>query len=227
MKLQKSTWEYTEDSKKVIDHIVEYIYERLSRDSSMLLLVSGGSNIQAAVEVQRQLLKRTSLEKLIVGLIDERYGPKYHKNSNWQQLKDAGWNENVGKMLEVLEDTSTILLDTAETYDRALMDVHNICDETVAIFGIGSDGHTAGILPHSPIVDSKKMVDCFTGPDYERISITPTFMSHIDHGVVAAFGENKKEALVQAFKDGPVNDVPARSLAAVKSLIVYTDNTLD
>lgn len=224
MKLAPSTYHLSETPEVVIDSLVDYITDALSEDQSVLWLVSGGSNIQTAVQIQDQLQRRGSLDLLTIGLIDERYGDRGHENSNWQQLIEAGWNTQYGTMLEVLLSPALGLTQTAEQYQTALHNAKENGSILVGLFGLGSDGHTAGVLPDSAAVDSDENVFAYVARDYQRITITAKFMSKIDFGVVAAFGEAKKEALIDVYVEGLANRIPARQLATVKSLVVYTDN---
>jgi len=67
----------------------------LNAGKRVLWLVCGGSNIPVAVETMdavRSRVGKEELSRLTVALTDERYGPVGHKDSNWEQLTERGFD---------------------------------------------------------------------------------------------------------------------------------------
>jgi 6-phosphogluconolactonase/glucosamine-6-phosphate isomerase/deaminase len=192
---------------------------KLLEKGSVLLLVSGGSNIKLAVQISNHLKIKNSLT---IGLIDERYGPKGHIDSNWSQLLAAGLNSNNFNTLPIIT-TYQSLEDTSSNYSHRLKQAANDSDYVTGIFGIGIDGHTAGILPGSSAVESNDIVTHFIGPDYQRITITPTFMRSIDKAFLVSFGSQKHEQLALLQEALPTSDQPAQALKQITDLTIYTD----
>lgn len=92
----------------------------------------------------------------------------------------------------------------------------------VAVLGIGKDGHTAGIAPNrkdftNPIFSKYLWVDSFNDPKSmdeggfgTRITLTFKALRSMDTLLVLAFGEEKREAISKIFKQGPLEEIPAR-----------------
>ena len=203
-------------------HLVEALRERLSRRLRVLWLVSGGSAIAVAVAVRQQLGDCAGLAGLSVGLVDERYGAVGHQNSNWQQLRAAGFELAGIQPLPVLAGKSFAA--TVDDYEAALAAAMSASDYRLGLFGIGVDGHTAGILPDSPAVTSDQLVCGYQGPDYQRITVTPALITTLDEAVACAFGLAKKPALTKLLAGTAVrSEQPAQVLCQVPVSIVYND----
>jgi 6-phosphogluconolactonase/glucosamine-6-phosphate isomerase/deaminase len=97
-----------------------------------------------------QHLRREPLERLTVTLTDERYGPVGHADSNWRQLATAGFDLPGATMLPVLKGLD--MPSTVAEFAAVLKHHLSAADFALGFFGIGADGHTAGILPGSPAV---------------------------------------------------------------------------
>lgn len=204
----------------VVDYILHAIQPRLHTDQRVLWLVSGGSAIAIAVAVRASL---TSVSKLTVGLIDERYGEVGHADSNWRQLLDAGFDITELQILPVL--TGRSFNETVQDYETRLTMAIESHDFRIGLLGIGPDGHTSGILPHSPAVDvDDRDVVGYKWQDYIRITTTLNSLQRLDEAVVCAFGEAKKPTLTDLVsKNLPVAVQPAQLLKRLPTTILYND----
>ena len=114
---------------------------------------SGGSNIPIAADVMNAIragISPASLDNLTISLTDERYGPVGHPDSNWKQLQDIGMNLSGIKAHPILDGSS--LPETVARFGIMIEKILKSTDVIVGQFGMGADGHIAGILPHSPAV---------------------------------------------------------------------------
>lgn len=210
-----------DSAEPVVRHLVNVISERLKRGELVLWLVSGGSAIAVTVAVQKKLGPNPALT---VGLIDERYGDMGHADSNWTQLTAAGFDPSACAPLPVLQNRS--LEETAQDYEIKLAAALRDSDYRIGLFGIGTDGHTSGILPGSPAAESERLVTYYQGPDYQRVTTTPQLIQQLDEAVVYAMGAAKKPALTAFLKnDLSITQQPAQALKAAKKLALYTDQT--
>lgn len=188
-----------------------------------LLLVSGGSNIELAVSVRQNLKIK---HELTVGLIDERYGPVGHKDSNWQKLVESGFDTSGVNLLRALKGLD--FEETAAEYDKNFERALEGSKTVIGIFGMGSDGHTAGILPFSPAANSQKLVACYNAADYQRITLTPAAIKFFDTVFLVALGESKRIQLQNLVnKKLPLSQQPAQALKKAKKLTVISDQPLD
>ena len=200
--------------------IANSILNQLSSGKSVLFFVTGGSGIEVGVKVSK-ILEKESLENLTVTLTDERYGPVGHKDSNWQQLLDKGFDLPGAKLVPVLTgvDTKT----TTQKFNQALNRELTKDSYKIGLFGIGADGHTAGILPGSGAVNSPDLAYNYQTPQFERITITPRAIMELDQAIVYAKGKEKWKTLGELQTDQDINIQPAQILKTVPLLTMFTD----
>lgn len=210
-------------TEQIAKDIASQINNSLLNRKSVLWLLSGGSALDTAVRT-RELLNDDALEatKLTVGLIDERYGEVGHLDSNWAQLLNKGFNvKNISP--EPILQNNVNLPDTADAYAKKIQKILNSKDVIIGLFGIGPDGHTAGLFPNSKLLHSSRLYDSLIGNDYPRISSTPELINQINWKYIYAVGDNKALAVNNMLKDGPIGTVPARILKNGKSVKLYTN----
>lgn len=216
--------EHISSLEPVIDKLTNLISTGIEDGQSVLWLLSGGSAIPVAIEVAKRLKidHGDRLNLLTVSLVDERYGPVDYMNSNWYQLIEGGFDAAPAKYEPVLKglDFKETLADFDTTVDR----LFRTNDLKIGLFGIGPDGHTAGILPDSVAVNvTDKLVAGYEGPDYERITITAPAIAKLEFAVTYAVGEAKIPAIKSLIEsDIPPNMQPAQFLKQAKSLYIYS-----
>lgn len=200
--------------------VAEPIIKNLRDNKRVLWLVPGGSGTQVATDAATYLADENT-KNLAITLTDERFGPVGHRDSNWQQLRDSNFQFHDANQLPVLINKD--LATTAREFEQTLKEATDSADIIIGLFGIGTDAHTAGILPHSEALQSPNLVHAYQTPTFTRITITPHVMPHIDIAFVYAFGE-EKWPVVQKLKDEHnVADQPMQALKQAKEVIVLTD----
>lgn len=208
------------------------ISDALNAGRKVLWLVCGGSNISVAAKAMERIRIRTageSISLLTVGLTDERYGPVGHKDSNWQQFVDANVNLSKVSLMPVLIGKS--LEATVEEYSRSFeMKVKNLRTSggiVVAMFGIGADGHIAGILPHTEAAESTHLVAGYTAGPYIRVTLTFKALELVDTAYAFVFsgGSTTKESMMKQLVDEELDleDQPAQILKKLAEATLYTD----
>jgi 6-phosphogluconolactonase/glucosamine-6-phosphate isomerase/deaminase len=197
--------------------IAESINQALLQGNA-LLLVSGGSNIDLAVEVRSKL---QPANRLTIGLIDERYGPPGHADSNWTKLINAGFDTSDVTLMPILKGESFEA--TSAGYNQDIIQAFNNHDSVIGVFGIGNDGHTSGVLPGSSAVTSTDMVTCYKADDFSRITTTPASFENFDTAFLVAYGQSKQSQLERLQEDLPISTQPAQALKKAKQLIIYSE----
>jgi 6-phosphogluconolactonase/glucosamine-6-phosphate isomerase/deaminase len=189
----------------------------------VLWLLSGGSNIPIELDVLARL-KHATHHNLTISLIDERFVPIDSPNSNWHALLDAGLTGEKARLEPPIINWDHGLHDAAADWAKRLQGIMEEADAVVGQFGIGDDGHTAGILPHSQGVhETEHLVVGYTGKDFERLTTTPALFAKLDLTMVVAMGEGKKRALELMPSNITAEDQPAQLLLETQELIIYTD----
>lgn len=203
-------------------HVAESLKQHLSRGERVLWLLSGGSGIAVGVAASQQL-GDTSLANLHVTMTDERYGPVGHPDENWQQLLSAGFAVPGAKLYRPLKGADRATTTTA--FDGWLKTQFAQADYRIAIFGLGSDGHTAGIKPDTSAVSASGYATSFDGEDFERITITFQAINRLDEAVIQASGTDKAPIIYRLRHDRPsLSDTPASILHKVPLSTLYTNN---
>ncbi len=205
--------------------LAEEIRKALFADQKVLWLLTGGSSIPASVVVM-QRLREAPLHNLTMMFGDERYGQVGHPDSNAQQLLDNGFNEEAASFIPTLENKS--ISETVFDFSKAFKKASSEADYIIGMFGLGTDGHIAGILPGSPAVDSQDLVVSYQGGGFTRITLTPKALSQVNIAYVFAFGETKLEPLTNLRdKDLSLEEMPAQLLKQLPDVYVYNDQIGD
>lgn len=208
------------DSGPAVDYIAGALRSHLEKGEKVLWLLPGGSAIAAAAEVG-QRLSGLDLSNLAVSLTDERYGEVGHADSNWRQLQEAGLDLPGARLFPVL--TGLDGQATVARWQAELEELLTSCDYKLGFFGIGPDGHTAGVLPGSPAMTTPGLVALYDGGAFQRITTTPAAISRLDEAVVLAMGEAKRKALEGLKTEKPINEQPAQVLKRLNSCIIFND----
>jgi 6-phosphogluconolactonase/glucosamine-6-phosphate isomerase/deaminase len=215
-----------EDTEAATYAIAQSICDGLSAEKRVLWLISGGSNI--AVEKSVMDMVRNHANGKLTGLailpIDERYGPAGHKDSNIQALRDAGFDPGAATFVDVLMH-NTPFDQTVSFYSEVAATALSNASIIVGQFGMGSDGHIAGIKPESPATEpDESTVAGYEWGDYSRMTLMPAALRQVTVGFLVAYGADKKKPLVQLQKKTvPFKRLPARLLYELSDVRVYND----
>jgi 6-phosphogluconolactonase/glucosamine-6-phosphate isomerase/deaminase len=216
-------------------------------DRKTAVYLSGGSTPK---ELYEKLAKDEDLFPGAVGMVDERYGEKFHEKSNEKMIKETGLlsyfqmrdvpfypmlkspQPPLGKggdegLLSlrrggVTQDGGFLTREEiANHYDEKVRSLHATFQKSIALLGIGSDGHTAGIAGNrkdfrNPLFDKDRqhlLVSEFNderGMFKERVTMTFLGLSMLDMLIVLSFGGPKQQALESMFEEGSEEEIPAR-----------------
>jgi 6-phosphogluconolactonase/glucosamine-6-phosphate isomerase/deaminase len=204
-------------------------------EDPILLLVSGGSALSLLSYIQPEVLGA----HITLSVLDERAGDV--SASNFRALaKTPFYKTAVSRGVSVI-DTSVSKTDTANDVavrmDTAckLWRAQNPAGRVIATFGIGEDGHTAGIMPfpeNPPLFTEMFETDSalFVGYDAGaksrfpfRATATFPFIRSIDAGVAFVSGEGKRTALESVLFRATLAYTPAAVLAHLPTVLACTD----
>ncbi len=194
----------------------------LNENKKVLWLVSGGSNIPAVCKTM-SMLPVDKLQSLTITLTDERYGEPGHADSNQTKLTQAGFDPRGARFIPYL--TGLLFEDTARAVNAAIKEASEKADVVVGFFGMGPDGHMAGILPESKAAtEEENWVVGYDGGQFKRITLTAPAISAVDIAYLGAFGVEKLTALT-TLQNGniPVHQQPAQILKKIPEFFVYND----
>ncbi len=197
---------------------------QLKAGKRVLLFLTGGSSIAVGVkvaEILRESEDKELVKNLTITLTDERYGPVDHFNSNYFQLMEKGFSLPQAKVIPILIDDDRNI--TTEKFNTILNQEFMAVDYKIGLFGIGVDGHTAGILPESEAVNSGDLAYSYDTPVFSRITITPKAIEKLDEAIVWAQGEDKWKIIKDLNENIDIVKQPAQILKKVPLLTIFTD----
>ncbi len=200
----------------------DVISEALSKHGVATLLVSGGTTPAPLYEA----LSKTDLnwKKIKIALMDERWVDQSHSASNEALIKrsllinNAKNAEFIG-MKTLAETAAAGQSETEERYRKLPQPF------SLAIVGMGNDGHTASLFPHAQGLsealnpDNQNLTAAInatqsevTGPNTERLTLTLSALMKAERIVILFSGEDKLAVFSAAQKPGAVEDMPIRAL---------------
>jgi len=204
--------------------VASKVLEKLKSGEHVLLFLTGGSSVPIGAQIA-ELLKQTAdkkmLQNLSITLTDERYGKVGHPDSNWYQLEQKGFDVPDVKLISVLAGKDQV--NTVVNFNKNLNEEFTRIGYKIGLFGIGKDGHTAGILPETEAIHSEDLAFGYDTPTFSRITITPKSIEKLDEVVVWAQGEDKWKVLKDLQEEIDTEKQPAQILKKVPLLTIFSD----
>lgn len=197
------------------------ISQALDNDEKVLLMLSGGS----ALKILDYIDTSEFNENIWVSVLDERFDsdPKINNFLQITQTKFYKECEALGVQFIKSVPAPDQDLDDFTQQFKSEIDyfIQRFSNRKIFITqGIGSDGHTAGIMPFpnsqqyfNETFNSDELVVGYdaTGknPYPERMTVTNTFLQkYIDYSAVYAVGENKWNYIKEVLDNVSVNNMP-------------------
>ncbi len=215
---------HSTDGHEGVEALAAKLVNELMHGKHILWLICGGSNIPLAKQVMNIVRASAGeqIHNLSIGQTDERFGPVGHKDSNMQQMLEASFNFEGGEWLPILRDLP--LEATAQAYAAELMVALGKADVVVGQFGIGADGHVAGMLPHTPGIGASEYVVGYESSPFVRLTMTPPAIAHLAAAYVFAFGDAKRDAIEKLrTQELPLQEEPCQILKTIPECYFYTD----
>lgn len=199
------------------------INQALAEHQQVVWLLPGGSNVPISVAAMRLVDEQLS-SRLVLMQTDERFVALNSPDCNWHQLLQAGLEVKQAKAYPILADDATDLSQTVANYATTVQQQFEQAEAIIGQFGIGPDGHIAGILPGSPAVSDTALVAGYHTPQFTRVTLTPVALKRVTEALAFAFGDNKKTAL-QRLQDSstPLDSLPSGILWQIPTSVVYND----
>lgn len=218
----------------VADEIVASIRDVLSEKESCSLVLSGGSTPGAIYRLLSMPPRKEDVEWSKIDLYwgDERYVAHDHTNSNFRMTNEtlltplAKLQPRVHAVPVDLNDAE----EAAKKYEQDIRKSQGIAAGEMPVFdivllGIGEDGHTASLFPHSKALNTAASEICVKAehPDGSvRVSLTQHAIFNAKKVFFIVKGASKSEIIKRIIKgnDDP-NDIPARFYLAAKEKVTF------
>jgi 6-phosphogluconolactonase/glucosamine-6-phosphate isomerase/deaminase len=198
--------------------------DELNTGKRVLWFVTGGSNVSVDIAVMNRLDNELT-KNLTITLTDERHGDYGHPDSNWQQLLDGGFDSKQARIFPVLQLDNQSLEQTTRIYATNLDVALDEAEVVIGFYGLGNDGHIAGILPNSVAVDAQGSATGYQTEQFNRITTTFETIRRCDVAYMYAGGADKLEPLQNLAKDIALAEQPAQVLKQISEAYIYNDQT--
>ena len=183
--------------------------------------LSGGSGPRPTYE--RIAILRPDWARVELWWIDERCVPPADRRSNYRIIRES-LLDGLARPPAVVHRVRGELQpeEAADEYDAALDGV----TLSLAMMGIGPDGHTASLFPNAPTLEEteRRAIAAEAGmePFVPRVTMTRPMLGTAETMIYLVTGEGKAEAVKRAFGGSPSPDTPA-SLVRGRRTIVLLD----
>jgi 6-phosphogluconolactonase len=181
--------------------------------------LSGGSTVGVAYRAAAAL--HPDWRSVEVWWGDERAVPPDDERSNYRLVRET--------LLDALEAPPAAVhrvegelgaVEAARRYDEALAGV----TLDLSLNGIGPDGHTASLFPHSPALEERERRAVAAEPGLEpfvaRVTMTPPVFAATELLVYLVTGAAKAEAVRRAFAEEPSPATPATLVRGRRTIVL-------
>jgi 6-phosphogluconolactonase len=189
----------------------------IERSDRFAVALAGGSTPEATYELlARDYADRVEWGKVNVFFGDERTVPPHHEDSNYRMAKEALLDHvpvgSVHRMRGELDPE-----EAARSYEEELRDFFG--DEEfppldLILLGIGDDGHTASLFPHTPALEETDrwvVANPVEKLDTVRLTVTAPLINAARAVDFLVAGEGKAKALKMILEgDADPREYPAR-----------------
>jgi 6-phosphogluconolactonase len=177
--------------------------------------LAGGSTPRLAYELAAAAQPDWSRVETWLG--DERCVPADDERANGRLVREALLDRlAIAPRAAHLVRTELTAADAAAAYDAELRGVRL----TLAVLGLGPDGHTASLFPNTPSLSERERLAVVAAPGLapwvERVTMTIPVLAGAHHVVFLAVGGDKAEAVHRAFAEPPSPATPASLIRSAR-----------
>lgn len=209
------------------EHIVDLAHRILQEGREFTLALSGGSTPQTLFRLLASdaWANRINWQRVRVFFADERCVPPAHQDSNFGAacrllLDDVGIPyQNIHRMAGESSPQAA-----ADDYDRLLTQLAPDGLD-LALLGIGEDGHTASLFPHTEALSAKDrncVANYVPRLDQWRLTLTADYISLAGDVVVLAAGRSKSRILNRVLEGPHVpQELPAQLIRPFSGRMIW------
>lgn len=210
------------------------------KKNEVLLLLSGGSAVNILEKIDSSVVGKDTT----ISVLDERYTTDASISNFSHIINTTFYRSSIANgafYIDTRVARNETINQLAERFEHALRNWKTAHPKGIIVStqGIGSDGHTSGIMPYpeNPLQFEKLFCnenDWVVGYDAEnknpfpmRVTTTIPFLKMIDHSIVYAVGDNKKEILKKANSSiTKLNEFPCKVIQDMKDVLLFTNQKM-
>jgi len=185
--------------------------DKLFSAAHISVFVSGGSSVVLGIQLLDLLKEADLLDRVRLFQVDERYGEIDHTDANHPSFD--GYAAENGIVFERILAHGTSAETAADSYGEIVAQAIDRPDHcSIAVLGMGLDGHTAGILPASKqVYDARFSTDNlyvgYTGDDFTRVTAGQALLNKIDIKLCYVAGQEKLQLIESIRSERPAANV--------------------
>lgn len=197
--------------KAAADFIIKVAAESIAYRGQFTIALSGGSTPLAlyALLAKPPYKNKIDWENTFIFWGDERCVPADDAENNSHNAKKV-WLEKVPLPKENIFPIPVDILPeiAAEKYEQTIKEFFNNDNPKfdLILLGMGKDGHTASLFPHSEILNERKALVkevCDEGIEPQRISFTVPLINNAKHKLFLVAGK-EKAAMLKTVLEGEI-----------------------
>lgn len=208
-----------------------YLVEMVEKsDAVVSVVLSGGSTPKRLYQLLATdtFARRIDWQRLHVFWGDERCVPPDHADSNYRMARESLLDhvpipdENVHRIAGELDPTQAAAL--YEQHLRAFFSGQPRFD--LILLGLGNDGHTASLFPHTPALDERErwVVADYYAPVQPpwRVTLTPPAINAAARVVFLVSGEEKADMLRRVLEgEFKPHELPAQLIQPISGELTW------
>ncbi len=212
-----------EVAKEAANYIADRIRENIARKGYFTFAISGGRTPWMMIKELAQY--DLPWEKVFLFQVDERVAPDAHVDRNLNQLFKAIEGSKLLLRLNIfpMRVNAENLDEACEEYESHIKRMTENGKFDLIHLGIGSDGHTASLIPGDPVLEVEDRGVAMTAEPYQgrlRMTLTYPLINQADKILWVITGEEKAEMLNRLLHQDP--KIPAGKIAQ-NHAVIFTE----
>jgi 6-phosphogluconolactonase len=209
--------------------VIEGIHQAIATQDRFTIALSGGSTPKPLY--QALAAEPLPWSKIHIFWGDERYVPATHQDSNQLMARQA-WldkiaipEENIHPMNTQGEDPQQDALHHEAELREFFQQSSGIPTFDLILLGMGDDGHTASLFPHTEALGVRdRLITVGNKDDQPRITFTVPLINQAKYVLFMVAGASKRPALKEIFAaQGDDNQYPSRLIQPQGKLLWLLD----
>lgn len=187
-----------EVAKEAAIYIADRIRENIAKKGFFTMAISGGRTPWAMIKALAQ--EDLPWEKVFLFQVDERIAPDAHPDRNLTQLFKAIEGSKLVLRLNIfpMRVNAEDLEEACEEYENHIKRMTGNGKLDLVHLGIGTDGHTASLVPNDPVLEIKDQGVAVTNTEYQgrkRMTLTYPLINQAEKILWVITGAEKAEML--------------------------------
>lgn len=210
-----------EVAEKAAKHLEEKIRTAILTKGTFSMAISGG---KTPWEMMKHLVKaKLRWEKVYIFQVDEREAPDGHEDRNLTQLFRCLDGSGILTRVNIfpMHVIANNLEDEAQEYAKTIWEVTGDGVLDLIHLGLGSDGHTASLIPGDPVCELLEQDVALTTQPYQgrlRMTMTYPLINRAKEILWVVTGQEKAEMLKRLLNQD--QGIPAGRIKAENAIII-------